>query len=122
MRIVNAKLTEDNSDNWKDCLKNYLIGHGLWDVVTGTEAKPNEEDGKYKSWTKKNARALHAIQISCEADTLSKFMKNDSAKVLWESLVKEKKDIKYSAAGIYTDLYICIYIYMLEYTVILPNN
>ncbi len=53
-------------------MKNYLIGRGLRGVVSGDEPKPEQIDCNNKDWIKKNALALHAIQISYEEDTISK--------------------------------------------------
>ncbi|KAF2309310.1 hypothetical protein GH714_001569 [Hevea brasiliensis] len=91
--IVNKKRTEENFDSWKECLKNYLIGQGLWEVVSEDKPKPEEIDPNYKDWIKKNALALHAIQISCEEDTISNLMskfpnKVDSAKFVWKHLAE----------------------------------
>ncbi|KAF2309308.1 hypothetical protein GH714_001562 [Hevea brasiliensis] len=95
--IVNEKRTEDNLETWKECLKNYLIGQGLWGVVSGDEPKPEEIDRNYKDWMKKNALALHAIQISCEEDTISYLMRRfpniDSAKCMWDNLADMQSEV-----------------------------
>ncbi|KAF2309270.1 hypothetical protein GH714_001444 [Hevea brasiliensis] len=95
--IVNEKRTEDNLETWKECLKNYLIGQGLWGVVSGDERKPEEIDRNYKDWMKKNALALHAIQISCEEDTISYLMRRfpniDSAKCMWDNLADMQSEV-----------------------------
>lgn len=66
MGIVPEELTEENYENWKACLQNYLIGQGLWDVVSGVECKPEKgEMVSFETWRKKNAVALHAMQMSC---------------------------------------------------------
>ncbi|XP_057998047.1 ankyrin repeat-containing protein ITN1-like [Hevea brasiliensis] len=95
--IVNEKRREDNLETWKECLKNYLIGQGLWGVVSGDEPKPEEIDRNYKDWMKKNALALHAIQISCEEDTISHLMRRfpniDSAKCMWDNLADMQSEV-----------------------------
>ncbi|KAI4305466.1 hypothetical protein L6164_028831 [Bauhinia variegata] len=58
--IVLEALRYDNYENWSVLLKNYLTGQGLWDVVSASATKSGDED-----WRKKNAKALHAIQLSC---------------------------------------------------------
>ena len=91
--IVTEKLTEENYENWKECLKSYFKAQGLWDVVTGKEAKPEDEDEtspKYQEWMRKNAMALHAIQVSCGADTMSKLRGHESAKFEWQLLAEKR--------------------------------
>ncbi|KAK4840220.1 hypothetical protein QYF36_002779 [Acer negundo] len=91
--IVTEKLTEENYENWKECLKSYFIAQGLWDVVTGKEAKPEDEDEtspKYQEWMRKNAMALHAIQVSCRADTMSKLRGHESAMLDWKLLAEKR--------------------------------
>ncbi|XP_022774066.1 uncharacterized protein LOC111316347 [Durio zibethinus] len=88
--IVSDKLTEANHENWKNCLKSYLISEGLWGVVCGDENEPQKCDkNKYDSWVKRNAKALHAIQISCGVDTIAKFGGNESAKYHWDRLAEK---------------------------------
>ncbi|KAK0604814.1 hypothetical protein LWI29_019727 [Acer saccharum] len=91
--IVTEKLTEENYENWKECLKSYFKAQGLWDVVTGKEAKPEDEDEtspKYENWMRKNAMALHAIQVSCRADTMSKLRGHESAMFEWQLLAEKR--------------------------------
>ncbi|KAK4430377.1 hypothetical protein Salat_1338400 [Sesamum alatum] len=90
--IVPETLTEDNYEFWKRCLKNYLIGHGLWGVVSGKETMPDKETQKqqHEEWKRKNALALHAIQVCCGAGIYSKFHKaHISAEYAW-TLLAEK--------------------------------
>ncbi|KAI8535846.1 hypothetical protein RHMOL_Rhmol10G0206400 [Rhododendron molle] len=84
--IVHEQLTEDNYEYWKVCLKRYLVGQGLWDVVAGKIPQPAKDADDYEDWTKKNAVALHAIQLSCGPDIYKKFGKTTSAKDAWEHL------------------------------------
>ncbi|OMO98318.1 hypothetical protein COLO4_14009 [Corchorus olitorius] len=86
--IVSDKLTESNYENWKECLKSYLISQGLWGVVSGDEKEPKEETLK-QDWVQKNAKALHAIQISCGAHTIAKVGGNESAKYQWDRLAEK---------------------------------
>ena len=94
MGIVPEELTEDNYENWKACLQNYLIGQGLWDVVSGVDPKPEKHTGEkweteaFETWRKKNAMALHAIQMSCGSHALVKIRETDSAKFAWGQLVE----------------------------------
>ncbi|XP_057969002.1 uncharacterized protein LOC131158272 [Malania oleifera] len=87
--IVPEKLTEDNYEYWKACLKCYLVGKGLWHVVSGKEAKPDKTDDKYEIWKKKNALALHAIQTSCGPNVFDRIKKTTSAIEAWNELAEK---------------------------------
>ncbi|KAL7090488.1 hypothetical protein ACP275_12G044000 [Erythranthe tilingii] len=88
--IVPETLTEDNYEHWKRCLKTYLVGHGLWGVVSGKESEPDKENNQeHDEWEKKNALALHAIQISCGSGIYAKFDKaHISAHYAWTHLAE----------------------------------
>ena len=97
MGVVPEELTEDNYENWKACMQSYLIGQGLWDVISDVDSKPekntgffakNEETEAFQTWRKKNAIALHAIQMSCGPDALVTIRETDSAKFAWDHLVE----------------------------------
>ncbi|CAI9266557.1 unnamed protein product [Lactuca saligna] len=85
--IVPEELKEENYEFWKVCVKSYLVGQGLWDVVS-REATSAEEDTP--EWQKKNAQALHAIQLACGSRAYSKYKKNThvSAKFAWDHLAE----------------------------------
>ena len=58
--------------------------------MSGNENEPPKSDErKYDLWVKKNAKALHAIQISCGADTMAKIGGNESAKCHWDRLAEK---------------------------------
>ncbi|CAA3021987.1 Ankyrin repeat family [Olea europaea subsp. europaea] len=86
--IVSEELTEDSFETWKNCLKNYFIGNGLWDVVS-KESKPDKTNKHVREkWKKKNALALHAIQLSCGSAIYSKFKDHISAHYVWTHLTE----------------------------------
>nr|GEY23741.1 ankyrin repeat family protein [Tanacetum cinerariifolium] len=86
--IVPEELKEENYEFWKVCLKSYLVGKGLWDVVS-KEATSKQEEATL-DWKTKNAQALHAIQLACGSRAYSKYKKNThiSAKFAWDHLVE----------------------------------
>lgn len=86
--IVPEELKEENYEFWKICLKSYLVGQGLWDVVS-KDAKPNERGDP--EWEKKNAKALHAIQLACGSRVYSKYKREThiSAKYAWDHLAEK---------------------------------
>ncbi|KAM0009008.1 putative ankyrin repeat-containing domain-containing protein [Helianthus debilis subsp. tardiflorus] len=86
--IVPEVFKEENYEFWKICLKSYLIGQGLWDVVL-REATSKEEE-QSQEWQRKNAQALHAIQLACGSQAYSKYKKKThvSAKFAWDHLAE----------------------------------
>ncbi|KAL0008035.1 hypothetical protein SO802_009537 [Lithocarpus litseifolius] len=46
-------------------VRTYLIAQDIWDIVEATIECPKQEDDEaaFKAWSKKNAMALHVIQI-----------------------------------------------------------
>ncbi|KAG6667481.1 hypothetical protein CIPAW_01G104300 [Carya illinoinensis] len=88
--IVPEVLRNDNYASWSACIKNYLLAQDLWDIFETTTKPPEPEDGvmEFKAWRKKNAAALHAIQISCGVEILSQINHISSAKTVWDTLPK----------------------------------
>ena len=94
--IVVEVLRGDNYDDWSACMKSYMLAQDLWDFIEHTghhegdqevDSKPvDHQEGDSKALRKKNAAALHAIQISCEPNILSKIRSITSAKVAWDTL------------------------------------
>ncbi|RXH67998.1 hypothetical protein DVH24_028145 [Malus domestica] len=98
--IVHALLDKNNYEEWSLLVKTYLLAKDLWDVVEATTEPPRQEDGEveFKAWRKSNAKALHTIQISCGADTLSSIMGASTAKVAWDILAEKLKPAEASQA------------------------
>ncbi|KAF7129902.1 hypothetical protein RHSIM_Rhsim10G0149800 [Rhododendron simsii] len=83
--ILPEKLTEDNFEYWKVCVRRYLIGLGLWDVVSGTKAQPAKDAEDYEDWERKNALALVVIQQSYGTQVYYNFRNSITAKKAWDS-------------------------------------
>ncbi|KAL9667435.1 hypothetical protein QQ045_001793 [Rhodiola kirilowii] len=61
------KLNEYNYQKWRSCMKSYLGGQDLWDIVDGCEISPPSKDDKsYKLWNIKADKALYAMKISID--------------------------------------------------------
>ncbi|KAJ9684848.1 hypothetical protein PVL29_017032 [Vitis rotundifolia] len=87
--IVREVLTESNYENWSTCVKWYLVGQNLWEVCTSKDIPDKElKKEEFSDWEKKNAMALHAIQISCSGEMLSQIRKEPCASYVWEFLQK----------------------------------
>ena len=95
--IVVEVLRGDNYDDWSACMKSYMLAQDLWDFIepsTGhqegdqeVDSKPiDHQEGDSKTLRKKNAAALHAIQISCAPNILSRIRSITSAEVAWDTL------------------------------------
>lgn len=73
---------------WSCQVRTYLLANDLWDVVESAVEPPKEDEAgdEFKIWRKKNASALHAIQISCSVYTFPAIGGIDSAKIAWDTL------------------------------------
>ena len=76
---VSDVLNVDNYLVWRVQVKTYLIAQDLWGIVENDEAS-------FKDWSKKNAMALHVIQISCPQRICHVISLITSAKIAWETL------------------------------------
>ena len=108
--IVVEVLRDDNYDDWSACMKSYMLAQDLWDFIEHTghhegdqevdskpvdhqegdqevDSKPvDNQEGDSKALRRKNAAALHAIQVSCAPHMLSKIRSITSAKDAWDTL------------------------------------
>ena len=81
------KLTADNYHSWKYTMKLFLIGKGLWDIVSGEEtlAADANEDTK-KNFTKRANLALAAVGLNVTKGLQIYTRSEKSAKDAWEKL------------------------------------
>ena len=98
--IVVELLKKENYADWRAQIQTYLVAEDLWDIVEAIDEPPSckpGEDGhdhyQFKSWRKKkkNATALHAIQISCGSEAFSEIRDISEAKTAWETLAAKFK-------------------------------
>ena len=83
--IVRELLEKDNYDDWSVQVETYLLAQDLWDVVEAPIPGETKTEAD-KAWHKRNAAALHAIQISCSSDTFNVIRKIRWAKEAWDTL------------------------------------
>ena len=85
---ISEVLNVDNYLVWSVQVRTYLIAQDLWDIVEATDECPNQEDDEvsFKDRRKKNAMALHVIQISCPQRICHVISLITSAKIAWETL------------------------------------
>ncbi|XP_028805713.1 ankyrin repeat-containing protein NPR4-like isoform X2 [Neltuma alba] len=75
-------LTKENSREWFNLVKNYLIAHRLWGVMID-DAATHQDD---PSWRQKNEEALRILRISCSPQTLHLIEVVPEAKAAWRLL------------------------------------
>ncbi|XP_060673750.1 uncharacterized protein LOC107404058 [Ziziphus jujuba] len=102
-RIVPEVLDKENYVDWSVRVHTYLLAEDLWDIVESNDEPPKPADhgnvdensdrvgAEYRAWRKKNAAALHAIQICCGPDAFSVIRDITSAKIAWETLASKFK-------------------------------
>ena len=64
------KLNTQNYDIWQICMKSYLQGQDLWEVVGGSEARPPTEAEALRKWNIKAGKAMFAINTTVEREML----------------------------------------------------
>ncbi|KAL6559084.1 hypothetical protein OROHE_006453 [Orobanche hederae] len=84
--IVLEVLNEQNYEHWSFLVRTYLRGSDLWDVIADEPPKPEDSEVRLKSWREKDAKALHALAISCGSDAFSVIRDAETAKSAWEAL------------------------------------
>ena len=88
--INKAVFNQDNYLDWSIRLKTYLMIQGLWDFVeSSSEPLTTKTGSASKPWIKKNAKALHAIQMFCGPDIFSDIREISSAKIAWDTLAEK---------------------------------
>ncbi|XP_004299684.1 PREDICTED: death-associated protein kinase dapk-1-like [Fragaria vesca subsp. vesca] len=86
--LILEVLNRTNYENWRPRVKTYLLAEDLWEVLEAIGEPPKLEDDQadYKAWTKKNAKALYAIQNSCGRELFYFIREIETAKNAWEVL------------------------------------
>uniref|UniRef100_A0A6N2LP60 Uncharacterized protein n=1 Tax=Salix viminalis TaxID=40686 RepID=A0A6N2LP60_SALVM len=69
-----------------------MLAQDLWDFIDPADHQEGDQEVDSKAWRKKNAAALHAIQISCSPPILSTIRSIISAKDAWDTLAKDAWD------------------------------
>lgn len=82
--IVPEVLNWENYEQWSVRVKTYLLAEGLWKVVVATTAELKHDE----DWSRENAKALHAIHISCGSDVFPLISDTDRATVAWVKLAE----------------------------------
>ncbi|KAA0037350.1 Integrase, catalytic core [Cucumis melo var. makuwa] len=91
------KLNTQNYKTWSTCMKSYLQGQDLWDVVGGTEVNPPEDAATLKKWNIKAGKATFAIKTTIDEEMLEHISIMETPKKVWDtftSLFSKKNDAR----------------------------
>ncbi|GAV88785.1 UBN2_3 domain-containing protein, partial [Cephalotus follicularis] len=84
------KLTHTNYKDWKSCLKSYLQGQDLWDVVNGADTtSPTaaaESTEALRKWKIKAGKALFVLKATIQKDLLDHICDAKSPEEAWDTL------------------------------------
>ncbi|XP_030967072.1 protein ACCELERATED CELL DEATH 6-like isoform X2 [Quercus lobata] len=85
---VSEVLNIDNYLVWSVQVRTYLMAQDLWEIVEAKDGrpKPENDEAASKAWTRKNAMALHVIQISSGPRICLLISLITSAKDAWDTL------------------------------------
>ena len=86
--IVSELLSKGNYEQWSIQMRTYLYGQELWDIVDPDAQLDYATltETEMAARNKKNAIALHAIQISCDRNAFHVIKQITSAKTAWTDL------------------------------------
>ena len=90
------KLTSDYYHSWKYSMKLYLIGKGLWDIVSGVETLADDaDDATKKNFNKRANLALAAVGLNVTKGVQIYTRSEKTAKDAWDKLAArfEKKSL-----------------------------
>nr|XP_043639764.1 uncharacterized protein LOC122610872 [Erigeron canadensis] len=93
------KLNNQNYNSWATCMKSYLQGQDLWDVVEGTDVEPPSENEHeaLRKWRIKSGKAMFVLKTTVEEEVLDHIREAESSKDAWDelkTLLSKKNDTK----------------------------
>ncbi|GKV35254.1 hypothetical protein SLEP1_g43554 [Rubroshorea leprosula] len=87
--IVPFLLKENNYEDWRIYMKNYLLAQDLWGIIeSGDDADFYSSSNDVGNWGRKNAVALNAIHTTSSADIFAQIKEIKLAKNAWSKLAK----------------------------------
>ncbi|XP_023763067.2 retrovirus-related Pol polyprotein from transposon TNT 1-94 [Lactuca sativa] len=83
------KLNNNNYKTWETCMKSYLQGQDLWEVIGGSETTPPEEDvnGALRKWKIKAGKAMFTLKTTIEEEMLEHIRDQNTPKEAWDTFV-----------------------------------
>ncbi|KAA0051808.1 UBN2_3 domain-containing protein [Cucumis melo var. makuwa] len=91
------KLNNQNYKTWSTCMKSYLQGQDLWDVIGATEFNPPEDAAVLKKWNIKAGKVLFTIKTTVDEEMLEHISIIETPKKAWDtfaSLFSKKNDAR----------------------------
>ncbi|KAL7614647.1 uncharacterized protein LOC128132327 [Lactuca sativa] len=93
------KLNNNNYKTWETCMKSYIQGQDLWEVVGGSETTPPEEDvnGALRKWKIKAGKAMFSLKTTIEEEMLEHIRDENTPKEAWDTflmLFSKKNDTR----------------------------
>ncbi|XP_015164455.1 uncharacterized protein [Solanum tuberosum] len=83
-------LNQSNYKVWNTCMKSYLVGEDLWDVVNGNDTSPPTDGPKnscaYKKWKQINAKAEFILKRTISSGLFDHIIKCKSTHEIWRTL------------------------------------
>lgn len=83
-------LNQSNYKIWRTCMKSYLVGEDLWDVINGSNTIPPadgpENSNTYKNWKQVNAKAEFFLKGSISSTLFDHIIRCKSSKEIWRIL------------------------------------
>lgn len=83
-------LNQFNYKVWKTCMKSYLAGEDLWDVVNESNASPPtnklRNSSAYKKWKQINAKAEFILKRSISSNLFDHIIECKSTHEIWRTL------------------------------------
>ena len=94
-QIVGEKLTTNNYSVWSYQMENFLMGKGVWELITGDDVCPvlpkepsDEQKRAYKTWIEKSRKVLHWISICILETLIAHIKKAQTPKEAWDIIHK----------------------------------
>ncbi|KAJ0579636.1 putative RNA-directed DNA polymerase [Helianthus annuus] len=84
------KLNNTNYNTWATCIKSYLQGQDLWNIVNGndTRAPTNDINGALGKWQVKSGKAMFVIKTTIEEELLDHIQELEYPKQAWDTLAQ----------------------------------
>ncbi|XP_076890602.1 uncharacterized protein LOC143541759 [Bidens hawaiensis] len=93
------KLNNSNYNTWATCMKSYLQGQDLWEVVNGesTVEPRNDVNGAVGKWRVKVGKAMFYLKTTIDEELLEHIQDLETPKPAWDALAalfSKKNDTK----------------------------
>ncbi|KAK8340424.1 hypothetical protein V6Z11_A08G101400 [Gossypium hirsutum] len=83
------KLNNNNYNTWSTCIKSYMQGQDLWEVVKGnevTQLKVEDAGDTLRKWKIKTGKTMFALKMMVEEDVLKHILDDKTHKTACDTL------------------------------------